>query len=398
MTFNDDLAALTSPGRQGSDTKKSDIPDGWRPYMELGNDGGVFVSLPRTAGDLPDAVDLFADFDLDPNQWRVTGVRRSRWQRWDGEWLESARVAIVPASLVGAVDNSDLEQLVAGIAKWRPRTTAKPHTGTLSAVYAIGDTQYGKDAGDGTEGTIARVMSGLSGSLSRHKELTKLGRPIGSVILPQLGDAIEGCVSQNGKVLGRSDIQAQTSQVRIGRRILMEWIKAFAPLVEEIIVPVVPGNHDETTRQTITDPTDNWQIDIVSAVQDACAENPALAHVQFRYPERDNSTLAIDLNGQILGMAHGHQIRGGAAKWLQAQALGNTPVGNADVLLTAHFHHFIAQQIGPRLHIQIPASDGGSAWFRNTNGLDSPTGIVSFVMGDGYDPRRDLCVLEGETR
>jgi len=163
-------------------------------------------------------------------------------------------------------------------------------------------------------------------------------------------------------------------------------------------VPVVPGNHDEPHRFLITEPNDNWQIDIVSAVQDACADNPALQHIQFRYPSRDDSTLAIDLGGHILGMAHGHQTRNNAAKWLEGHALGNTPIGNSDVLLTAHYHHFIAQQIGPRLHIQIPASDGGSAWFRNSRGLDSPTGIVSFVMGDGYDPRRDLSVLAGEQR
>ena len=42
--------------------------------------------------------------------------------------------------------------------------------------------------------------------------------------------------------------------------------------------------------------------------------------------------------------------------------------------------------------------DGGSPWFRERAGLESPTGIVSFVVGDGYDPRRDLAVLAGEQR
>jgi hypothetical protein len=42
--------------------------------------------------------------------------------------------------------------------------------------------------------------------------------------------------------------------------------------------------------------------------------------------------------------------------------------------------------------------DGGSAWFRDKSGLESPTGIVSLVVGAGYDPRRDLAVLAGENR
>jgi hypothetical protein len=42
--------------------------------------------------------------------------------------------------------------------------------------------------------------------------------------------------------------------------------------------------------------------------------------------------------------------------------------------------------------------DGGSAWFRESRGLDSPTGIVSLVVGGDHDPRRDLVVLAGERR
>jgi hypothetical protein len=174
-------------------------------------------------------------------------------------------------------------------------------------------------------------------------------------------------------------------------------VKAFAPLVDELVIPTVPGNHDEPHRIVLTDPVDSWQIEVVSAVQDACAENPDLAHVQFRYPERDSLTLALDLNGTMVGFTHGHQARD-LPKWWEGQATGRTPVGGCDVLISAHFHHYKVSQVGPRLWIQTPAMDGGSPWFRNTRGLESPTGIVSLVVGDGYDPRRDLVVLAGENR
>ena len=398
MTLSDDLSKLASAGQSGSDTRATNTPEAWRPRLEVDSaSGGFFVSTPRTAGDLPDAVDLLSDFDLDPNVWRVTGVRRSMWQRHDGEWLESARVNIVPAERVrSSADDSDLQALIDHVERWRPHARIKAHTGNLSAVYAIGDTQWGKDAGDGTEGTVRRVLTGLEESVQRHKDLIRIGRPVGTVVLPQMGDCIEGSVSQNGKVLGRSDLSV-TQQVRVGRRMLLAWIKAFAPLTENLIVPVVPGNHDESQRYVIGDAIDSWQIEVVSAVQDACAENPALAHVQFRYPESDHQTLALNVSGQILGLAHGHQSRD-AIKWWQGQATGRTPVGDADVLLTAHYHHYKVSQVGPRLWVQIPAMDGGSPWFRDRAGLESPTGIVSFVMGEGYDPRRDLSVLAGEQR
>ena len=377
-----------------SELKKANTPQEYRARLDIGPEGGYFVSTPRTAGELPDAVELFKDFELDPKVWQVVSVRKSRWQRYDGEWLEAARVNVRPASLLSELD-LDYDKLIVDISKWKPGKVEKA-TGPLYAIYAIGDTQYGKDAGGGTEATIERVLKGIEESVARHKELLKLGRQIGTVVLPQLGDCIEGSTSQKGTVLGRSDLGV-TQQVRIGRRVLMAWVKAFAPLCEELIIPVVPGNHDEPHRITMTDPIDSWQIEVVAAVQDACAENPALSHVKFYYPKSDHATLAIDLGGTVLGLAHGHQARD-MGKWIAGQATGRTPVGQADVLMTGHFHHFRADQIGPRLWIQVPAMDGGSAWFRDKSGLESPTGIVSLVIGEGYDPRRDLAVLAGEHR
>lgn len=378
-----------------SELKRSNVPQEYRARLDVGPEGGYFVSTPRTAGELPDAVDLFEDFGLDPEDWEVISVRKSRWQRYDGEWLEAAKVNIKPAKQHNAVSDFDYDALIDDIQKWKPGKIEKA-TGPLFAIYAIGDTQYGKDAGGGTEATVGRVLKGIEESVARHKELLKIGRNIGTVVLPQLGDCIEGSTSQNGKVLGRSDMGV-TQQVRIGRRVLMAWIKAFAPLCEELIVPVVPGNHDEPHRISMTDPIDSWQIEVVAAVQDACSENPALSHVKFYYPQPDHATLAIDLGGTVLGMAHGHQAKD-MGKWIAGQATGRTPVGYADVLMTGHFHHFRADQIGPRLWIQVPAMDGGSAWFRDKSGLESPTGIVSLVVGPEYDPRRDLAVLAGENR
>ena len=264
-----------------NEVKQSNVPQDWRAKLDIGNDGGYFISTPRNAGELPDAVDLFKDFDLDPEAWIVVSIRKSRWQRYDGEWLEAARVNVKPASTTHEND-LDYDALVEEISKYKVKPT-QTTTGPLYAIYAIGDTQYGKDAGGGTEETVNRVLRGLDAAVERHKELLKLGRKIGTVVLPQLGDCIEGSTSQNGKVIGRSDLGV-TQQVRIGRRILMAWVKAFAPLCDELIIPVVPGNHDEAHRIMMTDPIDSWQVEVASAVQDACAENPALSHVKFCYP------------------------------------------------------------------------------------------------------------------
>lgn len=381
-------------GLRGSD-KRDPIPkEAWRPHLEVdSSNGGFFVSSPYSEGSSPDTADLFAEFGLNPDEWIVTSVRRGKWQKYDGDWLESFRVNIRPASVTAA--SVDISALETEIKKWRPAKGSKPLHGDLTALFCIGDTQWGKDAGSGTEGTVKRVRGGLDASLARLRELKPRG--IGQIALPQLGDCIEGVVSQNGKIAGRLDLTL-TQQIRVGRRILLEWVKAFAPHTESLIIPVVPGNHDESHRQLITDPMDSFQVEIVQQVLDICAENPDLQHVQGRFGNRDESTLAIDLSGTMVAFAHGHQNRDMGGKWWQGQAMGRTPAGLAEVLITAHFHHYKVSQVGPNLWIQIPAMDGGSPWFRDARGLESPAGIVSLVVGEGYDPRRDLTVLAGDYR
>lgn len=375
---------MTNLGKQGSDTRPPKLREEWRPRLELSEDGGYLVSSPRETP-IDDAVELLAEFDLDPTQWRVTSVRKSKWQRYDEEWLHSYRVNVVPATMLELVDWVGLDD---EIRKWKPRK-AETSTGTRSFVVAVGDTQWGKDAGDGTSGTVDRMMSALEAVKIRHKELRN--RNIGEIVLAQMGDCIEGVVSQGGKIAGRLDLPL-TAQIRLGRRVLFEWVKALAPLTDRLVIPVVPGNHDESHRQLITDPQDSFQVEIVSQVLDMCRENPNLSHVEERFPERDNTTLTIETNGTLLGLAHGHQTRQ-ASKWWEGQALGNTPIGAADILITAHYHHYKVEQLGERLWIQIPSMDGGSPWFKDRRGFDSPHGVVSFVTSHDYDARKDLAVL-----
>ena len=390
MSIADDIAALTAPGAQGSDLRQLNTPEGWRPRLEVDASGGFVISKARSAAEIPDAVDILKEFNLDPDSWRVVSVRKSQWQRYDGEMLEAQKINIVPADFQSGSDE-DREKLIAEIKKWRPRAGIKTATGGLAYTSCSSDTQLGKDAGDGSSGTVRRFRNGIDESVNRFKELTKTGRNMGSIFLPEIGDCIEGSSSQHGRLLQQSDLGV-SFQVRLGRRLLLERVKAHAPLSDDVTVLLLPGNHDETHRIQITDPVDNWQIEIGSAVQDACAENPALAHIKFRYPERENSTLAIKFGDTVLGLAHGHQFKD-AEKWLSGQALGQTPVGAADILLTAHYHHFQAKQLGKRVWLQTPAMDGGSPWFKNSRGLDAPAGLLSFVFGDGYSPLRDLSVL-----
>jgi len=388
MSLADDYKEIIEAGTQGSDKLNKVIPEAWRPRSEIGTDGGFIVSTPRPDGNTPGAEEILIEAKLDPAEWVVVSHRRSRWQTFNGDWLESFRVNVVPAEKKTGTDY-DLEQLLSLIVNWTPQEVLKS-TGDLTAVYSVGDTQYGKDD---TPAIIQRVLKSINEAVDHHKYLaTKYG--IGQIALPQLGDCIEGMTSQKGKVMGRHDIGV-SEQVRVGRRMLLAQIKALAPLADKIIVPVVPGNHDEVQRFLVGRPEDSWQIDVVAQVEDICKESEFLKdRVEFRYPAADDSTLTVNLSGVMYGMAHGHQARD-MVKWWQGQVMGRCSVADADILNVGHYHHYRAQNVGPRLFIQNPSMDNGSAWFRDKSGLDSAPGIISLVLGEGIDPRRELIVLGG---
>jgi len=395
--LTDRLAALVSPGPSGSDVKALNTPESWKPRLEVDPDGGYLISTPRPAGEIPDAEQLLHEFDLDPMMWSITSLRKSRWQNHAGEWLEAYRASLAPVQPENTELDFDLEQLIHEVSKWRPSKGQKKQTGELAYVFVPSDQQIGKKQGDdGTETTISRLLSMTDEAVQRLKDLRKIGRSIGTVVIALPGDHVEGNTSQGGKLQSpaASDL-GLTEQTRVARRLLLAQIKAFAPLCDRLVVPVVNGNHDEVTRQVHADPSDGWNVEIASAVQDACAENENLSHVEFRFPEKSHQTLAVDVCGTMLGLFHGHQTGSNVMKYLQEQSAGQTALGLCDVWISGHYHNFKCMDIGERLWLQAPTTDVGSAWFRDRHGLESPPGILTMVIGEGYNPRKDISVISG---
>ena len=96
MSVNDELNNYLQAGKEGSDDLIRGIPEAWRPRSEIDNNGGFIVSTPRPDGNTPGAEELLREASLDPAEWAVVSSRKSRWQRYDGEWLESFRLNVVP--------------------------------------------------------------------------------------------------------------------------------------------------------------------------------------------------------------------------------------------------------------------------------------------------------------
>jgi hypothetical protein len=106
----------------------------------------------------------------------------------------------------------------------------------------------------------------------------------------------------------------------------------------------------------------------------------------FIYPEPDDVTATVDVGGLVIGATHGHTIGSPdkMATWLAGQALGRQLAGEADLLISGHFHTLRLQDLGGgRTWVQCPSIDGGSAHFRARKGVDSTPGFISMEITPG---------------
>ena len=283
-----------------------------------------------------------------------------------------------------APNNVSVDDLLQAIGRRRTTKTPDVLQGAGVLAVAAGDLQIGKPDGDGTEGTIRRFLESHDESVKRYKQLRKQGK-VDEVLLMWAGDCIEGTSSQGGNLIARLDVTL-TEAVRIYRRLMLEQVKAFASIASKVTVAVVPGNHDEAVRignQMATRYDDSWAIEGASQVADAM-KLAGYDNLEWVFPGIDELDLCIEIAGTTIGLLHGHQTRAKMEAWLGAAAVQRRAIGTADLVISGHFHHLKIQQLGPTTHIQVPALDGGSVWWKHKGGLDAPPGIVTLIVNNGW--------------
>jgi hypothetical protein len=368
----------------------------WVPGYELGDDSGEARTVARhvraDAAEEPKDAELLAEVGIDPAEWEVIARRESRWQQSEGgDYLRAFKVSVRRRSRrTGDLSVEAMSEILQQDYSERPPVMEGRGSSLLgwdSRVFVVpaGDLQVGKIDGGGTEVLIERFAE-----LTEHvRRRLQIAGGTKRLVLPWLGDCIEGIVSQGGRLATRLDVSV-TEQVRIYRRLMLHQIATLAPEAEHVIIPVVPGNHDETTRQFATAPTDSWAIEGASAVQDALTLSGRYRHVQFLYPQHENLVASLNVGTDerpfILAFAHGHQAGNPSRSldWWKDQGWGRRHGGNGDLLLTGHFHHLRVEATGGgRTWVQIPALDGGSNWFRESKGADEPAGMVSMWVTPG---------------
>ena len=387
-------------------------PTGFQPGVispSINKPGEIIADpLEASSGDEIDWDETMRAWGLNPAQWQI--IEPIEFRFWDmaiGNG-ETKRMKYFKARFIkrvtAVVKSEDVDDLIKHV-RSRARNKKRPEKKTDNVlIAAIADTQFGKDDGDGLKGTVSRFIGLKEKILDRARETNS-----SHLLLPSLGDIIENCDGFYAQQRYRVEANLRY-QVKIAYESMVEIVTYLAPHFNTIRIPVIGGNHGENrdsfSGKSATDFSDNWDVELWDITDRIIhANTDAYDHVVITTPH-SSLTQTIDVNGKILGLAHGHQFSRGsdaqkkAIEWLKGQSLAKTRMGDCDILLSGHFHHFqmieLARTEEGRLTtwIQTPAMDEGSDWFYNTTGLSAPPGMLTFTIDSDGSFGRDIKILE----
>lgn len=292
---------------------------------------------------------------------------------------------VFPEKVDGFI-SSDFDP-AAQLKKLRPNRKAvtPAYDGEATLVTDWADWQIGKSVGGGSLATMERFDSAIEQMTYRAKELKRLNRNAGRLVVVGGGDLVEGCFIYPNQSF-ELDMDRRT-QINTVTTMLQDGLDRLAPLFSNVTVLAVPGNHGEHRMDgNKTTRFDNDDCLVFENVARVAERDPRLGHVNFVIAQSEMAK-TIDVNGWILGATHGQaygktpgQPIQKAYNWYKNQAAGRQPIGDADVLCIHHFHHEASADFGAVYIQQWPALDGGSPQYTDYAGQAAKPGMGSFVM------------------
>jgi len=286
---------------------------------------------------------------------------------------------------VEAADVAETLKIIRANRKPSPRKTVTGRT----RVVVVSDAQIGKvDERGGTPELLARIDHLLAQVEQESRDVK-----CDDVIILDPGDLTEGF--ENTAQQAHTNDLSLPEQLRVARGILTEAVTRISRLHPAgTRVATVPSNHSAWRRgkNYLGKPGDDFGLDVHRAVAEAFAF-AGRDDVTFIIPDVWDESLALQVRGAVIGMAHGHQVTrpDGIRDWWAKQTHGGGPLAAASILVTGHFHHLRLEPTGAiegrdRWWIQAPTLDGGSSWWRNSGGGSSgEPGAVTFTIDDAGD-------------
>ena len=378
--------------------RRKDHPKGWAPGYD---DSGDAITLTAAIHHPPQADtwrELLKAEGYDPDLYHVdesNGVQHRKWQQSEGgEFLRYFRFTAVK----NTAKRAHVGDLIARVGK-RPPLKPKQYDGSVGLVVNLSDWQAGSPHGGGHQPLLERINHLGPAVVQRWRELRKMGVPLDTLYVHSLGDMGESCDGHYPQQAFRTTLtnEEQREFVIHGIDTLLDQWVGLAP---KVAVYGIPGNHGEyrTNGKSVTDFRDNVDTGVWVNIAHAYSKNPErYGHVQIHLPKGQDLDMSYDHEGYITALIHGHQAKGGGDPgkkintWWRGQMEGQRPAGDADLLVSGHYHHFRAVQQGPRCHLMAPALCAAQDWWTQMSGLDSPPATLTYtVSSDGWDDMKLL--------
>lgn len=341
-------------------------------------------------------VNVADDEGTDDGVVDIDGVKyykklKKQWQLHDGQWRRTYE--FVP--LQSTEPEVEFPSLIDYIAKTENNTINADFSVKTNRNYTVvtqfADLQAGKVGSRGdSEALVARVQE----SKARMLEYVKSSGAKNAVFVDN-GDIVEGF--ENTAQQSFTNDLSLMEQIQLAALLEEDLILSQAKIVDHIDVAGVPSNHGawRKGKDYLGRPGDDWGLFILHQIEHAVGMSDTFKdQVTFHYPDMWEKTLSLDVGSEVLGMAHGDDCsQDKTPSWWAQQVHGNSPIADATILLTGHYHNFRAQNSGRRTDGRMKwwlsgnSIDNGSDWWKHKAGHDSSPGVTMFLIDEdkGFD-------------
>jgi len=245
-------------------------PKGWEPSIEWNGSTGHIVALIPDDRELYSSLwdELIKDWGLDPDLvaidqstiqirgWdanvsegtgkeKVTYVRRMKYYKANIVLRQTSKFEIEWQDVISEIKKSKAKKIL-------------ENNNLYDLIVCVSDWQIGKGEGDGSNGSVNRIMNSLSNLTQHIKDLKKLNRNPNTIYLVGMGDLVEQCSGHYAMQAFQVDLDRR-EQMRVVRRLLLEYVNELYSLCSKLVLVAVPGNHGENrlNGKAFTNFTDN---------------------------------------------------------------------------------------------------------------------------------------------
>jgi len=383
------VANKNTPSEWGNNFYKK----GWQPGLEINDETGLGeITHVGTDPNFRNKYDeILLDWGFDPKEYEIIGtVRASSWNaQLKGGVVETFYAFKGIVQRKNPKRDKYTKELIKHISK---KTPLKPKTlgGDTAFMFFMADWQLGKKD-FGVENTINRYDIALQDAVNRIKDLRKVGVQIDEIYMVGLGDLTENCTTAFFDSQPHNVSLSLIEQYALARSMIMKTVDTFLPHADKLVLAGIPGNHGEMTRSSkgnvFTNRLDNSDImhfQICEEIMNANKERYKKVIVEVP----DNFHQVLKVKGKTCAWTHGHMTGNSGSNpevkienWWKGQMYGFLPSGQAEILVTGHYHHFRAKYQGDRAWFQAPSLDK-SIDFTERTGLWSHPAVLTFTINE----------------